>query len=57
LLLFTFPLDDQPVTTIRTEVIKEFLAEFYCAEGVTDPARDIDFVQMIGGETREEIPL
>jgi len=57
LLLFTFPLNDQPVTTIRTEVIKEFLAEFYCAEGVTDPARDIDFVRMIGGETREEIPL
>lgn len=57
LLLFTFPLDDQPVTTIRTEVIKEFLGEFYRAEGVIDPARDVDFVRMIGGETREEIPL
>jgi GNAT superfamily N-acetyltransferase len=57
LLLLTFPLDNQPVTMIRTQVVKEFLGEFYCAEGVTDPSRDADFVRMIGDETREEIPL
>jgi hypothetical protein len=57
LVLVAFPLDGTPVSTLETNVVRAFLAEYYEGFGVADPEADPDLAAMTAALDGDEVAL
>lgn len=57
LLLVAFPVDSQPLRSVQSLVIRDFLYEFYQALSVTKPEVDRDFIRMMSSLMTERVAV